>query len=333
MQEVIGDRTVLTQNEDVDVEEAENAKVDDDDSWLYRAISNFTTTIGCEFLTKPRTEETVSTPSKKQLKSIENLQTTAPNTPSHDDHIAAKEDVGVPEVFAQVEETRKQSNNSKAPTASSDEDIDTNADANQFILEDPYWGEKKNERQGKLAANEGDYVQKERESTDSRKFERRLAALLIFLMVVLGAVLAVFLPNWGSGEETKAASSATGPSFAPTTGKPTQEPTSGVPAIVIAFTLDDFPEETSWEVVDVASGMVVQDFPPYMYLPGLKTISHRIEVQPSREYTVTIFDENLDGMCCAEPGDYRISFRDQELASGGGDFGAQVSHTFTIPEV
>jgi hypothetical protein len=158
--------------------------------------------------------------------------------------------------------------------------------------------------------------------------ESRLCVVLGLLLMVIGAVPVVFLPNW-DGNDTKRNGGMSVPTFSPTLA-PTY---SEAKEIVLTFTFDDFPNEIGWEVVDVEAGMVVDDLPSRSYEVGLKSASHRIEVVFNRAYTLNVFDDGLDGLCCNQPGLYMVSFRGVELASGEGNFGGQASHTFIIPEI
>ncbi len=316
---------VSPKQEQVLVAENEN------ESWFDRQINLLTAAIGCGPIFSSLGEETrqsnptpvESTPFEAACERHDQLSSTAAKVM---DEEKGEEDLVVLDVFLCVNKTLNQSASSldqAALNSSSSAEVDSENERNR-----------RSEQKGEVR-NEKAITRK----PSSDNTERRLCIILGILLLVMGVVLAVFLPDW-EGKVVKstrtasaAASFVTSPSFAPTTGKPTMAPTFGNPAIVLTFIFDDYAEEISWEVTDSSSGMVVEDLSSFTYEPGTEAIIHRIPVEINRQYTLTIFDEGLDGLCCDAPGEYFIMFRGEQLVSGEGNFGAQISHSFTIPDI
>ncbi|MCB0598048.1 MAG: zinc metalloprotease, partial [Phaeodactylibacter sp.] len=97
-------------------------------------------------------------------------------------------------------------------------------------------------------------------------------------------------------------------------------------ALTLTITLDNFPEETSWEIRD-ASNTVVASGGTYGSEPDGSTIVENINLADG-DYTFTIFDTFGDGICCAQGnGSYTLSDGANTIASGG-TFGSSESTPF-----
>lgn len=302
-----------------------DAEKNSKEPWLDRHINSLTAVLGCGPLISPPTIEC-----------------------GDESHVQSKS--------TDVDTTSTSRHERLSPPSSRDNGSTDNGDGDNTDVSILYWSQKNHtltnaesleptalhssssdDKESQDSRN--DSKQQTRSETKNKIFQRRLCWIICSLLLILGVLLAIFLPSWNGRFPIKRSSSMAAttaiasPTFAPTTGKPSMAPTFGDPAIVLTFLFDDFPEEIAWEVVDSNAGMVVDDFPALGYEPGIKTISHRIPVTMDREYILTISDDGLDGLCCKTPGEYFVTFRGQELVSGGGNFGAKISHTFTIPEI
>ncbi len=85
--------------------------------------------------------------------------------------------------------------------------------------------------------------------------------------------------------------------------------------IIVEIMTDDFPGETTWEIVDKNSGGVVASGGPYTNPNTLH--SHAICADPTGCYNFTIFDSFGDGLCCAYGnGYYNVYFQGGLVGSG-----------------
>ncbi|MCO6487981.1 MAG: T9SS type A sorting domain-containing protein [Phaeodactylibacter sp.] len=97
-------------------------------------------------------------------------------------------------------------------------------------------------------------------------------------------------------------------------------------ALTLTITLDNYPEETSWEVRD-AGNTVVSSGGTYGSQPDGSTVVENINLADG-DYTFTIFDSYGDGICCAYgSGSYTLSDGTNTIASGGA-FGSSESTQF-----
>lgn len=101
-------------------------------------------------------------------------------------------------------------------------------------------------------------------------------------------------------------------------------------SITVQITLDEYPAETSWSLIDDADGRLVARGGPYSgYLPGTTVnSSHCI---PNGCYTFTIHDRYGDGLCCGVGnGSYSVSSSSLGLVATGGTFTAEESTAFCV---
>lgn len=98
------------------------------------------------------------------------------------------------------------------------------------------------------------------------------------------------------------------------------------PDLFMNITLDDYPEETTWQVTDTDGNVLVEGG---NYAGQSGTVSENICVCPG-DYVFTIFDAFGDGICCSYGnGSYEMVFNGTVLFSGG-EFGSESVHNFTI---
>lgn len=96
--------------------------------------------------------------------------------------------------------------------------------------------------------------------------------------------------------------------------------------VVISITLDNYPEETSWQITN-ASGGVVASGGTYGSQPDGSTVTIT-ECLVDGCYDFTIFDSYGDGICCAYgSGSYIVTSGGSTLASGG-SFGSSETTNF-----
>ena len=98
--------------------------------------------------------------------------------------------------------------------------------------------------------------------------------------------------------------------------------------VTINILTDNYPGETSWDIVDsagnnvdgIASGTLVDSATMY---------SWTLTLDPGT-YTFSIFDAAFDGICCFYGEGYYELLVDGTLIASGGEFGNIESHTFTV---
>lgn len=125
------------------------------------------------------------------------------------------------------------------------------------------------------------------------------------------------------------------PTPAPTT-QPTPVPTAPTPleptctTVEISLTLDDYPSDTSWNLVD-SSGTVVASSPAYDASMAGSTQVESICLPPGA-YSFVISDVYEDGICCTwGQGSYSLTTSDGQLLASGGEWsGPSETKTFTI---
>ncbi len=99
--------------------------------------------------------------------------------------------------------------------------------------------------------------------------------------------------------------------------------------VTLSITLDDYPEETSWQIVNNSNNQVVVSGGTYGSQPDGSTISVT-ECLDAGSYTFTINDSYGDGICCSYGnGSYSLTSGSTTLASGG-SFGGSESTTFSV---
>ncbi|PLX08294.1 MAG: hypothetical protein C0596_07680 [Marinilabiliales bacterium] len=102
---------------------------------------------------------------------------------------------------------------------------------------------------------------------------------------------------------------------------------SGDDAITIDITFDDYPGETSWDLVYQATSTVIAEGSLYT---GTST-SEEICILSTSCYTFTIYDAYGDGICCSYgSGSYTVT-RGCVVMASGGEFGASESSDISIP--
>ncbi|GJM31063.1 MAG: hypothetical protein DHS20C18_00640 [Saprospiraceae bacterium] len=103
---------------------------------------------------------------------------------------------------------------------------------------------------------------------------------------------------------------------------------SGCTDVTVSITLDNYPEETSWEIRNAGNTLVASGG-TYGSQPDGSTVNIT-ECLPDGCYDFTIFDAYSDGICCAYGnGSYTVSGGGSTLASGG-SFGASETTNFCL---
>lgn len=117
------------------------------------------------------------------------------------------------------------------------------------------------------------------------------------------------------------------PSPTPPPG-PTNPPPSGIFAIQIQVTHDDYPEETSWELLD-SNGNVLESQSTNSGVSAGNVVTVNRNAAAGT-YTFTINDTYGDGNCCGHgQGGYTVSVDGKQVASGG-NFEFSDGVTFTV---
>ncbi len=102
----------------------------------------------------------------------------------------------------------------------------------------------------------------------------------------------------------------------------------GCTDVLVSITLDNYPEETSWEIRD-SGGSLVASGGTYGSQPDGSTVNIT-ECLDDGCYDFTIFDSYGDGICCAYgSGSYTVSSGGSTLASGG-SFGSSETTNFCV---
>lgn len=101
--------------------------------------------------------------------------------------------------------------------------------------------------------------------------------------------------------------------------------------LTLTIVLDNYPEETSWEVRDGAGTAVASGGTYGAYADGA-TVTESICL-PDGCYTFTIFDSYGDGMCCAYGnGSYSLTDAGGTVLASGGQFGASEASSICVPD-
>ena len=90
--------------------------------------------------------------------------------------------------------------------------------------------------------------------------------------------------------------------------------------IKVEIVTDEYPEDTSWEIRDHVTGVLVDSVGGYDDYPNYLFIQH-VCVDPDGCYDFTIFDTFGDGICCAYGDGYYNVYLNGELVGEGGEFG------------
>jgi len=105
----------------------------------------------------------------------------------------------------------------------------------------------------------------------------------------------------------------------PSPSPPVPTNPSGVATVEVIVVHDDYPEETSWSLVDPNGNTLLSQAPDSVLQDAL-VVSRSVRVTPG-QYTFTIDDSVGDGICCGYgTGEYEIMVGNTHLYSGG-DFG------------
>ena len=100
--------------------------------------------------------------------------------------------------------------------------------------------------------------------------------------------------------------------------------------VTLSILSDDFPGETSWEMVDVGSGQMVSggDFP----LDSEEVYTEDICVSANACLILTVYDSYGDGMCCAYgEGEFQVMNEAGEtIVFNDGDFNYEASESFCV---
>ena len=88
--------------------------------------------------------------------------------------------------------------------------------------------------------------------------------------------------------------------------------------VLVNVTTDDYPAETSWDLVDMCDGRVLDSTVPGGYT-GMRTIHEKEVCYPMTRFKFTIKDDFDDGLCCGFGlGGYEVSLDGELQDSGGG---------------
>jgi len=105
-------------------------------------------------------------------------------------------------------------------------------------------------------------------------------------------------------------------------------PSGGCTDVVVTINLDNYPEETSWNIAD-GSGSIVASGGRYTNQADRSTVTIT-ECLDDGCYTFTILDSYGDGICCSYgSGDYSVTANGIEIASGA-RFGSSESTGFCV---
>jgi len=109
--------------------------------------------------------------------------------------------------------------------------------------------------------------------------------------------------------------------------------------LTVAITFDDFPDEITWELLDLY-GLVVEEasIDTYIDTEASSTVYTTFTVKERGDYTFNIYDAGGDGLCCYTPGSFTVYIGTETLigeilATGKGDFGQMATFEFTVPNL
>ena len=100
--------------------------------------------------------------------------------------------------------------------------------------------------------------------------------------------------------------------------------------IVLNLTFDEYPEETSWTIMDIESDEIIASGDNYPESQEFQTITEEICVNSESCYVFTIFDSYADGICCSfgQGGFELTSAQGEDLGSFYEEWGASYSVNF-----
>ncbi|MBO3117810.1 T9SS type A sorting domain-containing protein [Winogradskyella sp. DF17] len=133
-----------------------------------------------------------------------------------------------------------------------------------------------------------------------------------------------------STEITFTATDACGQSSSTTATFSLEEPTPCTGDVVtVSITFDNFPEETSWAILD-GDGLEVASGGPYGDEPDGSTFMEDICLEEGC-YDFIIFDAFGDGICCSfGEGSYSVTDSNGAILASGGEFGSDETTNFCI---
>lgn len=107
-----------------------------------------------------------------------------------------------------------------------------------------------------------------------------------------------------------------------TATNPSVSPPPACVDLIVNVSTDDFASETSWEIIDQTSNQVVGTR-QFTFSDDLQSFADTFCVDPTRCYSVNIFDSFGDGICCTfGNGTWSVNFDGTTTVSPlGGDFG------------
>ena len=102
--------------------------------------------------------------------------------------------------------------------------------------------------------------------------------------------------------------------------------------VTVTVVYDEYPDETSWEIVSIGSNgteVVVKSY----YEVHERFTSHAEDVcLPEEEYDFIILDSYRNGLCCGDgEGNYNVTTGDGEIIAQGGKFADEDRTRFSIP--
>lgn len=102
-------------------------------------------------------------------------------------------------------------------------------------------------------------------------------------------------------------------------------------ALVLTIVLDNYPEETSWEILDSSGVAVASSGGTYAHLADGDTVTEYICL-PAGCYTLIMYDVYGDGICCNYGnGSYSLlEVATGQILAAGNAFGFSVSHNFCL---
>lgn len=104
------------------------------------------------------------------------------------------------------------------------------------------------------------------------------------------------------------------------------EESVGSSQLVLTINLDQYPEETTWEIIN-AEGSIIFSGGPYSTEGG--TVNEDLSLPDDDCYTFSIFDDFGDGICCGfGDGNYLLATDDGVEIASGGEFETSESTTF-----
>jgi PKD repeat protein len=97
--------------------------------------------------------------------------------------------------------------------------------------------------------------------------------------------------------------------------------------VTLSLTLDDNPDETSWEFVDGNNTVVYSGGPYTGFFDANTTKTETFTINPNECYYFKISDSASDGICCSTGnGLYELRADDNSLLITGGDFNSNTTH-------